>query len=46
MPVHGYSYSYRKIGGLHFIRIGALVLSFCVSRKWGCEDWHSLCWED
>lgn len=25
--------SYRRVGGLRFIRIGYLVLSFCVSRK-------------
>jgi hypothetical protein len=25
--------SYRKVGGLRFIRVGRLVFSFCISRK-------------
>lgn len=25
--------SYRRVGGLRFIRIGFLVFSFCVSRR-------------
>lgn len=25
--------SYRKVGGLRFIRIGYLVFSFCISRR-------------
>lgn len=26
-------FSYRKVGGLRFLRIGRLQLSFCVCRK-------------
>lgn len=26
-------YSHRKVGGIHFVAIGQLVVSFCLSRR-------------
>jgi hypothetical protein len=29
----GIKMSYRKIGGLHFVKLGAITLSWCVSKR-------------
>jgi hypothetical protein len=32
-PPRFFNVRYTKTGGLHFLRIGSLVFSFCVTRK-------------
>ena len=29
-----FNLSYRKVGGLHFIKVGRITLMFCLSRRY------------
>lgn len=37
--------SYRKVGGLRFLRLGRISLSFCVRRKVSAVDVLHAAWE-
>jgi hypothetical protein len=33
MPMQGYQYYYRRVGGLRFLRVGVFVFSWCISHR-------------
>jgi hypothetical protein len=33
-PVHFWNVSFRKVGGLHFLKIGRFCVSFCVTAEY------------